>query len=121
MAPRTCCSLVVITALSVLACSRMREERDAPSGLVGSTHADSLPPTCAAVPLPDGLKRPGQVVLEFVIDTLGQAERSSVRIISSRDRAAEAWAREVVLGCHFHPGRVAGQAVRVRVRHRYVY
>ena len=58
----------------------------------------------------------GRVMFEFVIDTLGRAERSSFRTISTTHQLFEAPARAAVLSCRFRPGRIQGRAVRVRVQ-----
>lgn len=58
----------------------------------------------------------GRVLLEFVIDTLGRAERGSIRVINAAHQLFEAPARETVATCRFRPGRIQGRAVRVRVQ-----
>jgi protein TonB len=58
----------------------------------------------------------GRVMIEFVIDTLGRAERNSLRVVRSDQQLFEAPARETVLSCRFRPGRIQGRAVRVRVQ-----
>ena len=58
----------------------------------------------------------GRVMFEFVIDTLGRAERSSFRTVSTTHPLFEAPARAAVLSCRFRPGRIQGRAVRVRVQ-----
>src|SRR5262249_14512041 len=55
----------------------------------------------------------GTVIIEVVIDTLGQAEPASVRIVQSSNRAFDISAREAVLRTVYRPGRVRGRAVRV--------
>jgi len=58
----------------------------------------------------------GTVTLEFVIDTLGRAERNSIRVLQSTHQLFDQAARDMVLTCRFHPGRIQGRAVRVRVQ-----
>lgn len=58
----------------------------------------------------------GSVVLEFVIDTSGRVEESSIKIIQSTNRAFEGPARDVIRRSLYRPGRVRGQAVRVLVQ-----
>lgn len=58
----------------------------------------------------------GRVLVEAVIDTMGRAERASVRVVNSSHQLFEAPARETVLSCRFRPGRISGRAVRVRVQ-----
>jgi protein TonB len=75
--------------------------------------------TCIQPRYPEILRQAGiegRVMIEFVIDTLGRAERNSLRVINSAHQLFEAPAREAVLSCRFHPGRIQGRAVRVRVQ-----
>lgn len=58
----------------------------------------------------------GRVLAEFVIDTLGRAERASIRFVSSTHQLFEAPARATILSCRFRPGRISGRPVRVRVQ-----
>jgi len=58
----------------------------------------------------------GQVVVECVIDTLGRAERGSIRVLSSTHVLFEAPAREAVAASVFRPARLDGRPVRVRVQ-----
>jgi protein TonB len=58
----------------------------------------------------------GRVLVEVVIDTLGRAERGSLRILSSTHQLFEAPAREAVANSIYRPGRIQGRAVRVRVQ-----
>ncbi|MBI4543381.1 MAG: energy transducer TonB [Gemmatimonadetes bacterium] len=58
----------------------------------------------------------GRVLVEVVIDTLGRAERGSLRILSSTHQLFEAPAREAVANSVYRPGRIQGRAVRVRVQ-----
>jgi TonB family protein len=58
----------------------------------------------------------GEVVLDFVIDTLGQVDSTSVRIVSSSHPLFDSAAREAILGSVYTPARVRGERVRVRVQ-----
>ena len=58
----------------------------------------------------------GRVLVEAVIDTMGRAERGSIRFISSSHQLFEGPAREAVQSCRYRPGRISGRAVRVRVQ-----
>ncbi len=58
----------------------------------------------------------GRVLVEAVIDTMGRAERGSIRFVSSSHQLFEAPARATVQSCRFRPGRISGRAVRVRVQ-----
>jgi protein TonB len=75
--------------------------------------------SCIAPRYPEILRQAGiegRVLIEFVIDTLGRAERTGLRIINSAHQLFEAPAREAVMSCRFRPGRIQGRAVRVRVQ-----
>lgn len=58
----------------------------------------------------------GRVMLEFVIDTMGRAEQTSIKVIESANQGFNRPAMESVGKCVFRPGRVSGYAVRVLVR-----
>lgn len=58
----------------------------------------------------------GRVVLEFVVDTLGQVEPASIRVVESAHPAFEASARAAISGARFRPARARDHAVRQRVR-----
>ena len=80
---------------------------------------DEKPERLSTPPLdyPEILKQAGiegSVVIEAIIDTTGTAEPGSVRVVQSSHRAFEAAARDAVLRSRYRPGRVRGQAVRVR-------
>ncbi len=81
---------------------------------------ENIQGTCA-LRYPDVLRQAGiegRIMIEFVIDTLGRAERGSLRIISNGGQQLfEAPARDAVLNsCRYRPGRIQGRAVRVRVQ-----
>ena len=56
------------------------------------------------------------MIVEVIIDTLGHAEPSSLRVVQSTNKAFELSAKEAVLKSLYRPGRVRGQAVRVLVQ-----
>lgn len=58
----------------------------------------------------------GRVLVECVIDTLGHAERGSIKILSTTNQLFEQPAREAVAASLYRPGRISGRAVRVRVQ-----
>lgn len=58
----------------------------------------------------------GRVVVEAIIDTVGHAERGSIRILSSTNALFDQPSKECVAATVFRPGRIAGRAVRVRVQ-----
>ncbi len=60
----------------------------------------------------------GFVLLEFVIDTSGRVEESTLKVLQSTNRAFEGPAKVVIRQSLYRPGRVRGQAVRVLVSQR---
>lgn len=58
----------------------------------------------------------GSVILEFVIDTSGHVEASSMKVISSTNRAFEGPAMDAIRRSTYRPGRVRGVPVRVLVQ-----
>jgi TonB family protein len=58
----------------------------------------------------------GTVVLEFIVDEEGNADRGSIRALNSTHMAFESPATRMIEGCRFRPGRIRGQAVKVFVR-----
>ncbi|HWO87755.1 MAG TPA: energy transducer TonB [Gemmatimonadales bacterium] len=80
---------------------------------------ETIANTCITPRYPEILRQAGiegRVLLEFVIDTLGRAERGSIRVVNSTHNLFEAPARETVTTCRFRAGRIQGRAVRVRVQ-----
>jgi protein TonB len=75
--------------------------------------------TCIQPRYPEILRQAGiegRVLMEFVIDTLGRAERGSLRVINTQHELFNGPAREAVVSCRFRAGRIQGRAVRVRVQ-----
>jgi outer membrane biosynthesis protein TonB len=71
--------------------------------------------TALRVALPDSLRQRGlrgDVVLEYVVDTLGRVE-PGIRVVSAAHAALAAPAKAAVLALRYRPGRVRGRAVRV--------
>ena len=58
----------------------------------------------------------GRVVLEAVVDTTGRVDAASIHVIYATNPGFIAGARAALAASLFRPGRVGGQAVRVRVR-----
>ena len=82
---------------------------------------DELPRLLASPPLqyPDSLRGvgiEGVVVLEFVIDTTGHVEPSSITVIESPHPAFIGIATDAVLVSVYSPGRTGGVPVPVGVR-----
>lgn len=73
------------------------------------------PPALAAAGVP------GEVRVEFVVDTAGTCEPASVRVVSSTRPAFEAPALTAVCEARYRPGRVRGAPVRQLVQQRVVF
>ena len=58
----------------------------------------------------------GNVVLEFVVDTLGRVEETTITVLRATNQAFVAPAIVVITESLFRPGRVRGRAVRVLVQ-----
>ena len=58
----------------------------------------------------------GFVVIEFVIETTGRVDPSSINIVRSSNAAFEGAAIDVIRKSLFRAGRVRGMAVRVLVQ-----
>ncbi len=58
----------------------------------------------------------GQVIVAAVVDTMGQAENGSVRIVLSDNPGFDRAALATVLAARFRPARIYGRAVRVLVQ-----
>jgi periplasmic protein TonB len=80
------------------------------------------PPVLLAGPMPaypDLLRQAGlegRVLLEAVVDTTGRVEPGSIAVVAATNPAFVEAARRALAGSLFRPGRVGGQAVRVRIR-----
>lgn len=57
-----------------------------------------------------------RVMVEAVLDTLGRAEPSSLRVVRSGGTAFDDEARAVVAGSRYRAARLGGRAVRVRIQ-----
>ncbi len=58
----------------------------------------------------------GRVIVQVVVDATGHVEEGSISVVESTDPRFDAAAKEYVERARFSPGRVGGQAVRVRVQ-----
>jgi len=58
----------------------------------------------------------GRVMVQAIIDTLGRAEPSSVKVLQSPNPGFDQSAKGYVLKCLFRPARVHGKAVRVLIQ-----
>lgn len=58
----------------------------------------------------------GRVMVQAIVDTLGRAEASSVKVLQSPNPGFDQSAKQYVLKCLFRPARVHGRAVRVLIQ-----
>jgi periplasmic protein TonB len=91
-------------------------------GIVGEHETDRAPHVLGSAPqprYPETLRAAGiggHVVLQFVVDTLGRAELSTIEIQeATRPEFADA-VRAALARFHFSAGEVAGRKVRTRVQ-----
>lgn len=61
--------------------------------------------------------RQGRVIVEFVLDTTGQAEKGSIRVAASPDHGFNLSAKAYVRDATFTPPLFHGRKVRSRVRY----
>ena len=58
----------------------------------------------------------GRVLVQAIVDTLGRAEPSSVKVLQSPNPGFDQSSKNYILKCLFRPARVHGRAVRVLVQ-----
>jgi protein TonB len=92
-----------------------------PGAVVDARVVESPPMLLSHPPLryPEVLRQAGiegDVMVEAVLDTLGNVERGSLRITRGAHALFEAEARAVVAASRYRPGRMAERAVRVRIQ-----
>jgi protein TonB len=63
----------------------------------------------------------GRVLLQFVVDTTGRIEPSSVVVLQSTHQLFASAARRALLTCRYRPGRFGGRPARVRVETPYTF
>lgn len=78
------------------------------------TVASTRPPRYPEVLRAAGIN--GRVLMQFVVDTTGHVEESTLKIISTPHPGFNNAAKEAVLGTVFHPGKMHGSAVAVLVQ-----
>ncbi|HET8633503.1 MAG TPA: energy transducer TonB [Gemmatimonadales bacterium] len=77
---------------------------------------------CDRVPPPASLSGlSGSVLLAYVVDTLGQVEPNSVRVLEASHRGFAPPAAASVRSCRLTPGRTEGRAVRTLVQQRVAF
>ncbi|MGH7644227.1 MAG: energy transducer TonB [Gemmatimonadales bacterium] len=92
-----------------------------PSGVFNEAVVEERPEVLSAPqpPYPEYLRQAGitgTVMLEGIIDTLGRAERGSVKVVSSPNAGFNEAAVTTMRKALFRPARVRGRAVRVLIR-----
>ncbi|MDB4907811.1 MAG: hypothetical protein JWO05_2595 [Gemmatimonadetes bacterium] len=98
-----------------------------PGGVIDAARVDRLPTVRGRVttpPYPDVLRRgsvEGEVVAQFVIDSVGNIERGSVMIVSSPHALFSDAVRSTLPALRFMPGEVGGRPVRTLVRMPFVF
>jgi TonB family protein len=63
----------------------------------------------------------GRVVLQFVVDTLGQVERATITVSEATDSAFARSSREAITATRFSPAHMRGQVVRQLVRQTHLF
>jgi TonB family protein len=97
------------------------------SGVLSADVVDVQVTPFASAPMPrypEGLRAAGiegEVVLEFVVDTMGRADLQSVRVISTPADAFVVSIRDALAATRYHPALVGGQRVRQLVRQGFVF
>jgi len=113
---RTLVAIALPLAAVVAACHRVPPRPIAAAPIpAGTCVAPRYPPTLQEA----GIE--GRVVLSFVIDTTGHAERRSIRVVSADHPGFIDPAIQAVLSCTFRPGLVDGQRAPVRIEQPIVF
>jgi len=86
-----------------------------PQPIAGSCQPPSYPTLLRASQIE------GRVILEFVVDTTGRIEPSSVNTISSSHSQFERAARQALMSCRYRPASFNQQLARVLVRMPYTF
>ncbi len=88
------------------------EVDETPAVEAGSVCLGKYPPVMQSAGIP------GKVVLQFVVNTDGKVDPSSIKVVSSTHKAFEEPAKAGITGssCHFRAGKSRGQPVRVLVQ-----
>jgi TonB family protein len=96
-----------------------------PGGLVTVVTEERAEVLTAPLPVyPDLLRQAGvqgRVVLEAIVDTTGRVLSQSIAVVSATNPGFVAPARQALQATLFRPARVAGKAVRMRVRIPYEF
>ncbi|HXW96200.1 MAG TPA: energy transducer TonB [Gemmatimonadales bacterium] len=86
------------------------EVDEVPSAVDPATCQPKFPPVMQSAGIP------GKVVMQFVVNTDGKIDPSTLKIVNSTHKAFEEPAKEALNRCAFKPGKSRGQPVRVLVQ-----
>ena len=116
-------SLAIVMLAAPAATLAAQQPGQAPAGVVNASALEEppqpMPGTCRPPSYPALLRASqieGRVILEFVVDTAGRIEASSVNTITSSHSQFEEAARRALLTCRYRPARFNDQPARVLVR-----
>lgn len=90
----------------------------------GQQEQAARPTTQCRPEYPNSLKTTnidGNVLIQFVVDTVGSVEMQTVKVLKSSDDAFAVATRAALAHCRFTPARVAGRAVRELVRMPFIF
>jgi len=92
-----------------------------PDTLIPSDSLDAPPQMVTAKPVlyPIDLLRSGRqgrVLVEFILDTTGHAEKGTIRVVATPDRGFNLSAKAFIRDATFTPALFHGRKVRTRVR-----
>ncbi|MDF1505104.1 energy transducer TonB, partial [Roseisolibacter sp. H3M3-2] len=82
---------------------------------VDGTRGPLYPPEARAA------RREGEVLVQFVVDTAGRVESSTIEILRADAPDFAAAVRETLPGMRFHPGRVGGRPVKQLVQQPFAF
>lgn len=82
-------------------------------------YADNVPPRYP--PLLQSAALEGDVVAQFVVDTLGRVELPSIKVVRSSHDLFERAVRDALARARFHPARIGGVGVRQLVEQRFAF
>lgn len=115
--------VVIAIALLPLAGARLAAQSPSDTLVVAESAVDQRPTLVAGScqnPVYPVLLRSarieGRVVLQFVVDTLGRVEPTSITTLQSAHRQFDESARRALVTCRYRPARAANHAVRVMVQ-----
>ena len=97
-------------------------EQPAPGGVLAAEVVDRVPRIVGSAQpprYPDALRQSGatgQVIVRFVVDTLGRAELADLTVVEATHPLFASAVKNALLGYRFTPGEAAGRKVRTLVQ-----